>query len=129
VAAEREKAMSEPMAERVTKRQAQYLEHLRAAKSQGLHLSEYCRRHDLNVREWYRIRREMVRKGIAGRTHGSGTKAMRTRTRFAPVHVTAAPMLGPSGICRIRHRSGWVIECASLPPPAWISALTEERRP
>jgi hypothetical protein len=122
-------AMAELVAERLSKREAAYLEHLRAAKSQGLHLSQYCRRHDLKVQEWYQIRRAMVRKGIASRTHGSGKKAVRARATFTPVRIVAARTNGLSTACWIEHPSGWRIACGSLPAPAWLAALIGAGQP
>ena len=58
----------------LTEREAAYAEHVRRAKSQGISLSEYCRRNELRVGEWYQVRRELVRKGLMSRTRHEGQR-------------------------------------------------------
>lgn len=113
------------MAGSVSEREAAYLQHVEGAKSLGISLSEYCRRHDLRVNEWYQVRRQMVHKGLASRTRRSGRRnGSRPAARgFLPVRViTPSPAMGPTG-CSIRHPSGWTIECASLPAASWLNQL------
>jgi hypothetical protein len=38
---------------------------------------------------------------------------------FAPVRIQ--PSASPISACRIRHPSGWVIECDGVPPAQWLS--------
>jgi hypothetical protein len=55
-------------------REAAYLEHLQGAKALMISLSEYCRRNNLQVKEWYQVRRHMVQKGLMTRTQGCGRR-------------------------------------------------------
>jgi hypothetical protein len=113
------------MSATVAQREAAYLEHLQGAKALGISLSEYCRRNDLRVEEWYQVRRQMVQKGLMTRTQGGGRRN-RSRppvTAFAPVRLTAAPPAAAATPCLIRHPSGWMIECTSLPAASWLNAL------
>ena len=98
-----------------------FLEHLRQAQTQGVSLAEYCRRHDLNVGLLYRIKQDLAHRGVSECAETVVKKARALPARFTPVRISpAAPV---SSACRIKHPSGWVVECASLPPPAWLSAL------
>jgi len=42
--------------------------------------------------------------------------------RVAPAAATMTTTAAPAG-CRIRHPSGWTIECAGYPEVSWLSAL------
>ncbi len=109
----------------VTEREAAYLQHLQRAKSLGIALSEYCRRNDLRVKEWYQVRRDMVQKGVMSRTQGSGRRnALRpSATAFVALRLATTPPATSTTACSIRHPSGWMIECASVPPASWLNAL------
>jgi len=104
----------------VTEREAAYLEHRRRAAAQHLPLSEYCRRNGLRVGEWYQVQRGLARKGGVNLTGGEKAQA----ASFAPVRVTGSAMASATAVpmgCRIRHPSGWMIECTSLPPASWLN--------
>jgi hypothetical protein len=104
----------------VTEREAAYLEHRRRAAAQQLPLSEYCRRNGLRVNEWYQVQRGLTRKGGANRTGNERAQP----ASFAPVRVTGSAMVSASAVptgCRIRHPSGWTIECVNLPPASWLN--------
>lgn len=109
----------------VEERETAYLQHLQRAKSLGIALSEYCRRNDLRVKEWYQVRRDMVHKGLMSRTQGSGRQSgsRAPATAFVPVRVATPAPAAARTPCLIRHPSGWTIECASLPPASWLSGL------
>ena len=106
----------------LTEREAAYLEHRRRAAAQHLPLSEYCRRNGLRVGEWYSVQRGLARKAAVTRAGGED----RLAARFAAVRVSSSAMLSaavmPMG-CRIRHPSGWSIECVSLPPASWLNEV------
>ncbi len=59
--------------------------------------------------------------GISTNGAGSGTSP----AKFIAVSVTDSV---PAVVCRVRHPTGWVIECASWPDPNWIKELAGERR-
>jgi hypothetical protein len=106
----------------VTQREAVYLEHRRRAAAQDLPLSEYCRRNGLRVGEWYQVQRGLARKGAVNRTGGEKAQS----ASFAPVRLTGNAMVSATAMpmgCRIRHPSGWTIECASLPPASWLNQV------
>lgn len=109
----------------VAEREAAYLEHQQRAKRLGISLSEYCRRNDLQVKEWYQVRRQMVQKGLMTRTQGSrrGNGSRPPASAFVPVRLTTAPPAATTMPCLIRHPSGWMIECASLPAASWLNHL------
>ena len=114
----------------LTEREAAYAEHVRRAKLQGISLLEYCRQNELRVGEWYQVRRELVRKGLMSRLRYEGrrTAARLPALAFAAVRVTATPVAMAGMGCRMRHPSGWTIECASLPPASWLSAVVAGER-
>ena len=107
------------------------LGHLEQAKRLGVSFSRYCREKELSLHQWAWIKRVLVRKGVVSeRRRMEGAKAV----GFAPVRIvpaaatmttTAAAATG----CRIRHPSGWTIECAGYPEVSWLSALMSGAAP
>jgi hypothetical protein len=68
----------------------------------------------------------MVLKGLLPPVKGVAAKRSKEkRSRFASVQVarSASPSPLAAAVCRVRHPSGWVIECASLPEARWLAAL------
>jgi hypothetical protein len=118
-------AMTDSAVGLLSEREAKYIDQLRQAKAQGISLAEHCRRRGLNVNEFYQIARELAGKRVAGQRVRASRKRVSSPMRFAPVHITPAAVNGVPSACRIRHPSGWVIECAALPPPSWLAALAE----
>ncbi|MGA9645574.1 MAG: hypothetical protein WBQ76_06615 [Candidatus Korobacteraceae bacterium] len=108
--------------EDLTPAERRYIEHARACESQGVSLLQYYRDNGLSVYTLYNIRRRLIQKGVLPRRR-SARIAPGKPGRFIAVRV-AGPSSGVTGpICRLRHPSGWVIECASLPDAQWLSAL------
>jgi hypothetical protein len=109
--------------EALNERERACLGHLEQAKKLGVSFSRYCREKDLSLGQWAWVKRVLVRKGfVSERRRVEGSKAV----GFAPVRVapiaatiTTAAATG----CRIRHPSGWTIECAGYPEVSWLSAL------
>jgi hypothetical protein len=63
----------------------------------------------------------LLRKGVISRRRRSKRSKV---AGFVPVRI--APSAAPAvtmQVCRIRHPSGWTIECGSLPDTRWLSAL------
>jgi len=114
--------------EDLTAGERRYLEHARAAKSQGISLAQYYRANGLSVYTLYNIRRGLIRKGLV--TRGRAARATPSKSGgFVAVRV-AAPSVGTvSPTCQLRHPSGWVIECGSLPDVRWLSALISGEAP
>lgn len=111
----------------LTERESAYFEHRRQAQALGVGLAEYCRRHRLRVEEWYQVKRDLVRKGMANGGAAAVHPHEECHASFVPVQVAAAEsqtetMTAPIA-CRIRHPAGWTLECANLPPAAWLTAV------
>lgn len=106
----------------LSERERRYLEHVQRAKSRGQSLAQYCREAEISVHTLYGIRHQMRRRGLP---HGeAGAPDAGPRGGFLPVRLTATP--ASAGIvCRLRHPSGWVIECASWPAADWMAELIE----
>ncbi len=103
--------------EALSERERACLAHLEEAKKLGVSFSQYCRDRQISMHQWTWIKRALVRKGVIGkRGRADRSKA----AGFVPVRV-APPAAMPA--CRIRHPSGWTIDCASYPEVAWMSAL------
>ncbi len=123
--------MSERKVEPLSDRERECLAHLGEAKKLGVSFSRYCRDRQISYHQWTWIKRALVRKGaISGRRRADGAKA----TGFVPVCIapgaatittTAAAATG----CRIRHPSGWTIECVGYPEVSWLSALMSGAAP
>ena len=116
----------------LNERERACLSHLEQAKKLGVSFSRYCRDKDLSQGQWAWVKRVLVRKGVVSERRqgeGSKTKAM----GFAPVRVipTAATttMTAATMGCRIRHPSGWTIECTGYPEVSWLSALMSGAAP
>jgi hypothetical protein len=106
------------MAVVLTERQQKCLEYAKQAQELGVSFAEFCRSHDLNPNTWYSIRLDLVRKGvIRGRRKVVEPEAAATATGFAAVRI--APPAAAGMICRIRHPSGWVIECTGRKERGW----------
>lgn len=115
--------MSEANVENLNERERACLAHVRQAQALGLSFAEYCRQRDLKINQWYWIRRGLMRKGVIGGSKGEADKpAGFTAVRIAP------EASGPTA-CRIRHPSGWVIECGSVPQAQWLTALLSGAAP
>jgi len=108
--------------EDLTAGERRYLERARAAKGQGVSLLQYYRAQGLSVYTLYNVRRGLIRKGILARRRVARTVQAKNggfvAVRVAP---SSAPTTEPK--CQLRHPSGWVIECGSLPDVRWLSAL------
>jgi hypothetical protein len=110
--------------EGLTERERRGLEHLQRAQEQRLRLSEYARQAGIKVSEIYSVKQSLVRKGVfAGRTANLVEPPMQAMAgEFVAVQVSGGfSTHAPS--CQIRHPSGMVIECSSLPPIAWVRGL------
>jgi hypothetical protein len=111
--------MSKWNLEALNERERACLGHLEQAKRLGVSFSRYCRDKELRLHQWAWVKRVLVRKGvISERRGGVEPKAV---VGFAPVRV--GPAAATATGCRIRHPSGWMIECAGYPEVSWLLAL------
>jgi hypothetical protein len=111
--------MSDWNVEGLSDRERACLAYLDEAKKLGVSFSRYCREKALKRNEWAWVKRALVRKGvIGGRRRAEEGKPV----GFVPVRVAPAAATTTT-VCRIRHPSGWTIECASFPAASWMSAL------
>lgn len=109
-------------ARKLTGRQQQWLLHLRRAEADGTPLAQYCRAKGLNVQSLYNVRHELLGKGKGRSASGRAANKTQGVDRFVAVRL-AAPAATSCGVaCRVQLQ-GVVIECASLPPPAWLTGL------
>ena len=121
--------------EKLTERERECLKHFRQAQELGVSFAEYCRSQGLKANEWHAVRHGMVHKGLLpGRSRSSGAKRGHSRrrdSRFVPVRLAAdgAEVSASATACRLRHASGWVIECANLPEVQWLKGLLQGTQP
>jgi len=108
-----------------------YLERAREAEKEGTSLHAYYRTHGLSLNMLYKVRRQLVAKGIvAPAAHAPPVSAERPAKL---VEVRVAQALGKieipatGSVCRLRHPSGWMIECGMWPEPRWLAGLLELR--
>jgi hypothetical protein len=108
-----------------------YLERAQEAVKEGTSLHAYYRAHGLSLNMLYKVRRQLVAKGriVAASTDApvSGRPAsklveVRLAQRMGKVEMPVA-----GSVCRLRHPSGWVIECGGWPEPRWLAGLMEAR--
>jgi len=97
-------------------------EHVERAQSQGQTVAEYCRQTGVSVHALYSARRQLKDKGLVPGLPKQ-QPVRKKAGKFIAVSVTEAV---PAIVCRVRHSTGWLIECASWPDPSWMKQLTGE---
>ena len=122
--------------EKLTDREREYLKHFQTSQERGVSFAEYCRSADLNANEWHGVRHGMVRKGLlpAGGSRSAGVRSepsRQKRSKFIPVRVESGDraQMSAGAACRLRHASGWVIECTALPELQWLKGLIGGTQP
>jgi hypothetical protein len=110
--------MSKRTLESLSDRERACLAHLEEAKRLGLSFSRYCREKQVSMHQWTWIKRALVRKGVID---GPRPPKVSKAAAFVPVATVTPPTA--TTVCRIRHPSGWMIECASYPEVSWMSAV------
>lgn len=108
----------------MTEKQRTAVEALQGARREGKSLNEYAKAHGLAIWELYNALACLRRKGLLPRSE----RSKKSRDKFVAVQVVPERQVpSPNGmICRLVHRSGYVIECAQWPPPSWLAALARE---
>lgn len=122
--------MSDEKPGELTLGEQRYMERMHEAEKEGMSLHAYYRAHGLNLNMLYKVRQQLQRKGIvpppADRQVSPGRSAKLVEVRVAqPMRKIEVPM--PGSVCRLRHPSGWLIECGSWPEPRWLAGLMETR--
>jgi hypothetical protein len=114
------------MDNRLTRAERRFLERAAEAREQGVTLEQYYRASGLSIGWLYNIRRQLQSKGVVV-PEPSARSAVVTSGKFMPVCVR--PSIGSEGsaVCRVRHPSGWMIECGSWPEVSWVRQLIGER--
>jgi len=107
-----------------------YMERAREAEEEGISLNAYYRAHGLSLNMLYKVRRQLVQKGILPPLR-ERQEAESAAGKLVPVRVTGvwgrAGSEAPGAVCRVRHPSGWMIECGTWPEPTWLAGLMEVR--
>lgn len=106
----------------LTPAERRYLEHAQEAEKRGVSLPEYYRSAGLSVYSLYNVRRRLLHKGVIAARRAVRVPLSAARP-FVAVKVAGASAVANANavVCRLRHPSGWVIECASWPPGAWMA--------
>jgi hypothetical protein len=132
-AANEESQMLNVASEKLTEREREYLKHFRESQAREVSFAAYCRSVGLKANQWHTVRHGMVRKGLlpaGGRRSARKKLSRQKRSKFIPVRVQARGSEEISGTaCRLRHASGWVIECAGLPELQWLKGLIGGAQP
>ena len=105
--------------EGLSERERQVIEHLERAQDLGVSLKEYAEAYQLDVRDLYNGKSQLVKKGVLppSRTQDVAVSASDFVAVRVAGHATSA--IG----CRLKHPSGWVIEFTAVPEAAWIKTL------
>ncbi len=120
--------MSEETRGELTLGQQRFMERMQEAQKEGVSLPDYYRAHGLSMAMLYKVRRQLVQRGIVPPTQpqlASGPE------KFVQVRVQeslgGAELTVRGPVCRLRHPSGWLIECGAWPQPQWLLQLMGER--
>jgi hypothetical protein len=122
--------MSEETRGELTLGQQRFLERMQEAQNEGVSLPDYYRAHGLSMAMLYKVRRQLVQKGIVPPTRQQ-EQMVSGPGKFVQVRVQESPggaelaVRGP--VCRLRHPNGWLIECGMWPEPQWLLQLMGER--
>jgi len=106
---------------KLTRRQREWLSHLRRAEARKMPLAQYCQAQGLSVQSLYNARYELTLRGRRSMASKPAPKKSRSTNPFVAVQMAPSPAV-PAAACRVRLRDV-MIECASLPPPAWLVGL------
>jgi len=102
-----------PQAVSLTDHEQQCLAHLNRAQKQGLSLKAYADAEGLRVGSLYQTKSQLKKKGMLDSTVG-------VESDF--VAVDLPPASGPA-VLRLRHPSGFELECTDWHPVDWLQHL------
>lgn len=97
----------------LTDHEQQCLSHLNRARQQGMSLRAYADDQGLKVGSLYQTKSQLKKKGLLDAPVG-------VEGDFLAVDVASAR--GPA-MLRLRHPSGWELECATWPPVDWLQQV------
>jgi hypothetical protein len=121
--------MSEETRGELTLGQQRFMERMQEAQNEGVSLPEYYRAHGLSMAMLYKVRRQLVQKGIVPPTRQQ-EQMVSGPGKFVQVRVHdalgGAELAVGGPVCRLRHPSGWLIECGMWPQPQWLLQLIGE---
>jgi hypothetical protein len=103
------------MSKELTKRQRYWLEHIQEAERRGQTLKAYAKKRQLSLGAMYRAKSSLMKSGALPRGGHEQVVAEFVPVRIEPLAAT------PS--CRLRHPSGWELECEGWPDPQWLRAV------
>ena len=110
--------------------QQRFLERMQEAQKEGVSLPDYYRAHGLSMAMLYKVRRQLIQKGIVPPRRAQG-QPVGGPGKFVQVRVQesreGAQLTVRGPVCRLRHPSGWLIECGMWPQPQWLLQLLGEQ--
>ena len=123
--------MTEQKQAELTLGEQRYLERVREAQDEGISLKDYYLAHGLSLRMLSRVQRQLADKGMMPSSNSAVAKAGKPgkliEVRVADCVGRPAGFAAAGPVCRLRHPSGWLIECGMWPDPRWLSGLMEVR--
>ena len=120
--------MSDETRGELTLGQQRFMERMQEAQNEGVSLPDYYRAHGLSMAMLYKVRRQLVQKGIVPPTQPQLTSGPEKFVQVRVQESLAGPELTVRGpVCRLRHPSGWLIECGMWPQPQWLLQLMGEQ--
>ena len=122
--------MSDETRGELTLGQQRFMERMQEAQNEGVSLPDYYRTHGLSMAMLYKVRRQLVQKGLVPPTKQQ-SQLVSGPDKFVQVRVQqslrGAELAIGAPVCRLRHPSGWLIECGMWPEPQWLLQLIGER--
>lgn len=114
--------------EDLTKSERRFLERVAEARERGVTLEEYYLACGLSVGWLQKMRRQLQGKGVVVAELREEAAALARSGKFMQVFVQGQSRSEAGAACRLRHPSGWVIECMSWPPRSWLAECFEGTR-
>jgi len=113
------------MSNELTATMVQWLMHVRAASEAGVTLGVYAKQHALSAAALYKAKSALMNRGAWPRAAAVGKIVSRRKATSAAADFVSVQMSSVMP-CRLRHVSGWVMECDTLPSAVWLALLGKE---
>jgi hypothetical protein len=107
--------------ERLTERELQILDHLEQAQSLDVPLTEYASAYNLDVKDLYAGKAQLVKKGLL-----PSRTSTPERADFVPVRLSSSRS---ASLCRLTHPSGWVIQSCCVTMACTSNSCLTARTP